>query len=397
MTESLPANDPGTQKRRSTRIVQAVPITVTGVDALGQPFKERSTTVMVNCHGCKYQSKHYVPKNTIVTLDIPRPETNLPARSVQGRVVWVQRPRTVRELFQIGLEFEVAGNVWGIAFPPQDWLTSSDELAAPSGGPADADGASAKPGARTAPTTPSSPSATKPATPAATVAARPAAPAAAVPPSAPRPPAPPTATHGQTGSSPTAPSATQLPTRPVQAPPPSADAKVRVMPSPPAAAAPPALPSQPAQMTVAREMARMVADAKEELDRTLKKGADSAISERMNAAREELNAQLNTQLHQAMEKAIQTSVERVSESAAQRAVQQAAERTAAMVEDARRASNESAGLLDAKVRQAVQDAVKRAADEAAQQAAQQTATLHLKQSVEEAVERALRDREAATP
>ena len=29
------------QKRRTTRIVQAVPLTVTGVDALGRPFQER--------------------------------------------------------------------------------------------------------------------------------------------------------------------------------------------------------------------------------------------------------------------------------------------------------------------------------------------------------------------
>ncbi len=67
MNDSLQSADPGTQKRRSTRIVQAVPITVTGTDALGQPFKERTTTVMVNCHGCKYQSKHYVPKNSMVS------------------------------------------------------------------------------------------------------------------------------------------------------------------------------------------------------------------------------------------------------------------------------------------------------------------------------------------
>src|SRR4029077_6532580 len=127
LTEPLTSADPGTQKRRSTRIVQAVPLTVTGVDALGQPFKERTTTVMVNCHGCKYQSKHYVPKNSIVTLDIPTPEPGRPPHSVQGRVVWVQRPRTVRELFQIGLEFEKPGNVWGIAFPPDDWQASIGE------------------------------------------------------------------------------------------------------------------------------------------------------------------------------------------------------------------------------------------------------------------------------
>src|SRR5271156_1698225 len=124
VTESLPSNDPGTQKRRSTRIVQAIPITVSGTDALGQPFKERTTTVMVNCHGCKYQSKHYVHKNSIVKLDIPQPEPGSKPKTTQGRVVWVQRPRTVRELFQIGLEFEVPGNVWGIAFPPEDWFSS---------------------------------------------------------------------------------------------------------------------------------------------------------------------------------------------------------------------------------------------------------------------------------
>ena len=127
MNETLPSADPEAQKRRSTRIAQAVPISVAGVDALGQPFKERTTTVMVNCHGCKYQSKHYVPKNSVVTLEIPRMEPAFPPRIVQGHVVWVQRPRTVRELFQIGLEFETAGNVWGIAFPPEDWFPCEDE------------------------------------------------------------------------------------------------------------------------------------------------------------------------------------------------------------------------------------------------------------------------------
>ena len=28
----------------------------------------------------------------------------------------------MRELFQIGVELEVSGNVWGIAFPPSDWI-----------------------------------------------------------------------------------------------------------------------------------------------------------------------------------------------------------------------------------------------------------------------------------
>ncbi|HKW62425.1 MAG TPA: hypothetical protein VJN89_07775 [Candidatus Acidoferrum sp.] len=114
------------RKRRSTRIVQAVPLVVTGVDALGRPFVERTSSLILNCHGCRYQSKHYVLKNMWVTLEIPHPEAGQPPRGVRGRVAWIQRPRTVRQLFQVALELEVSGNVWGIAFPPEDWFAFPD-------------------------------------------------------------------------------------------------------------------------------------------------------------------------------------------------------------------------------------------------------------------------------
>src|SRR5574337_1231800 len=65
---------PELRKRRSTRIVQAVPLVVTGVDALGRPFQERTSTLIINCHGCRFQSKHYVLKNMWVNLEIPNPE-----------------------------------------------------------------------------------------------------------------------------------------------------------------------------------------------------------------------------------------------------------------------------------------------------------------------------------
>src|SRR5215475_15112187 len=110
------------RKRRSTRIVQAVPLVVTGVDALGRPFMERTSSLIINCHGARYQSKHYVLKNMWVKLEIPHPESGQAPRSVRGRVAWIQRPRTVRQLFQVALELEIPGNVWGIAFPPEDWF-----------------------------------------------------------------------------------------------------------------------------------------------------------------------------------------------------------------------------------------------------------------------------------
>ena len=130
---SEPGANPNTEprKRRSTRIVQAVPLVVTGVDALGRPFVERTSSLILNCHGCRYQSKHYVLKNMWVTLEIPHPETGQPPRSVRGRVAWIQRPRTVRQLFQVALELEVSGNAWGIAFPPEDWFAFPEGVEAP--------------------------------------------------------------------------------------------------------------------------------------------------------------------------------------------------------------------------------------------------------------------------
>ncbi len=110
------------RKRRSTRIVQAVPLVVTGVDALGRPFAERTSTLIINCHGCRYQSKHYVLKNMWVNLEVPHAEPGHAPRRVRGKVAWIQRPRTVRQLFQVALELEAPGNVWGIGFPPEDWF-----------------------------------------------------------------------------------------------------------------------------------------------------------------------------------------------------------------------------------------------------------------------------------
>jgi hypothetical protein len=344
VVDSLPVDDASTQKRRSTRIVQAVPITVSGVDALGQPFKERTTTVMVNCHGCKYQSKHYVPKNSTIKIEIPHPDPSLPARTASGRVIWVQRPRAVRELFQIGLEFDVAGNIWGIAFPPEDWFAYPGDEPPVASAPVEfavATESSPYP----APPAPSPESVAHPAAPVESASSSPAS-----------------AAH---------------------------ESKVHVMPGP----APSPSPSPEAQLAAARQMARMVADAKDTLDKTLKRDAQSAINDEMTIVRQ----QLDVQLHEAVERAIKVSMERVSESAVKKVVQQAAERTTAIVEEARKASDTNAANLDAKVRQAVEQAVSSVADQAAQQAAEHAAAHNLKHAVEEAVERVISQREAASP
>jgi hypothetical protein len=137
VTDPSPANvlvpsAEGIEKRRGSRLMIEMPITVTGMDPLGEPFREETITSAISCYGCKYRTKRYAAKDSVVILEVPRPDAPFSPRLVHARVVWVQRPRHHRETFQIGLELEVPGNVWGIDAPPADWFPHPDDMRPPS-------------------------------------------------------------------------------------------------------------------------------------------------------------------------------------------------------------------------------------------------------------------------
>jgi hypothetical protein len=127
VTESHRSHEPGAEKRRSTRLAKSVPIKITGTDALGQAFQESTVTVMIDCYGCKYQSTHYAPKGSAVSIEIRRLDATRSSKVVQAKVVWVQRPKTYREVYHVALALEVPGNVWGIPWPPSDWFACPGE------------------------------------------------------------------------------------------------------------------------------------------------------------------------------------------------------------------------------------------------------------------------------
>lgn len=108
----------GIERRRSERIAQSLPVIVRGIDLLGQPFEERSSTLNLNLHGCRYSSKYHLPKNTWVTLEIVH---GAQRENVRARVAWIQRPRSIRELFMIAVELESPGNFWAVEPVPGDW------------------------------------------------------------------------------------------------------------------------------------------------------------------------------------------------------------------------------------------------------------------------------------
>lgn len=357
MTESMASNDADIQKRRSTRIAQAIPVTVVGVDALGQAFKERTSTVSVNCHGCKYQSRHYVPKNSQITIEIPRAESDAPPRIVEAIVAWVQRPRTVRELFQIGVQFTVPGNAWGIAFPPADWFPLPDEK-----------NISIEIPAPPAKSVKESSSHARPVPEAPVIEMEPRANASNVP----------------------------------------AEDNVRVLPGPAQAED---------TMSVARQMARLLAEAKQHLRRTMQSDAEGAVAQEVRTAREQVEAHIRTAVNEAVEqsvtKATQTSVQATVQSAVQNAVQgslqqlvekatqQVVQNALAAFEQAQKSSTPKPEELDAQVRSAVERVVEKSAaklaEQTIQQSVQQTVEHAVKQSVQHAVEKATANLPIAGP
>jgi hypothetical protein len=72
---------------------------------------------------------------------VPHAEAGQAPRTVRGRVAWIQRPRTVRQLFQVALELETPGNTWGIRFPPPDWFSPSESVRVSGAYPGSADAA----------------------------------------------------------------------------------------------------------------------------------------------------------------------------------------------------------------------------------------------------------------
>jgi hypothetical protein len=104
---------------------------VQGVDVSRAPFREEVTTVAISCHGCSCQMKHEVLPGSLVVLQIGQ-RTNGSESPTRARVKWVERLATATDApYGIAVEFENAGNIWGIASPPEDWLPAGAKPAEP--------------------------------------------------------------------------------------------------------------------------------------------------------------------------------------------------------------------------------------------------------------------------
>lgn len=102
--------------RRSTRLSISIPVVISGVDALGQEFSESVHTLVVNKHGGKILATRHLAVGTEILIE------NRAVHTVaKASVVWSSEKPMVGDLHPVGLQLIDAQNVWGIAFPPEDW------------------------------------------------------------------------------------------------------------------------------------------------------------------------------------------------------------------------------------------------------------------------------------
>jgi hypothetical protein len=105
--------------RRTQRVHIAIPILVRGMSGT-QKFEEAGRTTTVNAHGCLISLATRLTRGQQVSLIHPKTAEELPCK-----VVFISDRSQDRS--DVGLEFmEPSPLFWRIAFPPEDWGSSTE-------------------------------------------------------------------------------------------------------------------------------------------------------------------------------------------------------------------------------------------------------------------------------
>jgi len=118
-------------KRRSSRVDKAIMLVVQGLDASREPYREEVTTGSISCHGCAYQMRHEVRAGDLVLLNSGQGAKGHSEFPRRARVKSIQKLNVSSDpTYNVGVELEIAGNIWGIASPPEDWFPQQSGKAA---------------------------------------------------------------------------------------------------------------------------------------------------------------------------------------------------------------------------------------------------------------------------
>lgn len=109
-------------ERRSTRIDHSVSLMIHGFDLSRSPYQEHVSTVAINYHGCRYRTRHEMLRGDVVFLVVNQPDEEHTVFSTRARVKWLQATKLDGDnAFEVAVELEAPGNIWGISAPPSDW------------------------------------------------------------------------------------------------------------------------------------------------------------------------------------------------------------------------------------------------------------------------------------
>jgi hypothetical protein len=110
------------ETRRSTRLSISIPVVISGVDIDGNDFSEGVRTQVVNKHGGKVATTHRLKMGAEVLIENPASH-----KSAKSKVVWLDGYQSPDGMRSVGLQLMEAQNIWGIAFPPDDWTVELRE------------------------------------------------------------------------------------------------------------------------------------------------------------------------------------------------------------------------------------------------------------------------------
>jgi len=100
-------------QRRSSRLLLALPITVSGVDPENHTiFRLPGDTIVVNQHGALIRTTGDLIEGEEIMVTVAST-----GQSGRARVVWSGFAYEGK----YGIELEAPGNLWGVHFPPDDW------------------------------------------------------------------------------------------------------------------------------------------------------------------------------------------------------------------------------------------------------------------------------------
>ena len=105
------------ERRRSQRILHAVPLFMTAMD-FPLTFVGKVQTVEVSHHGCVIQASRPFPHGTKLRLDIVSSNRSTTARVVHSDPIGSGMYLTT---WTVALELDTPGNVWMVDPPPPDW------------------------------------------------------------------------------------------------------------------------------------------------------------------------------------------------------------------------------------------------------------------------------------